>query len=319
MSKDISFWLKYSELYCSKKPQECLGELLQNGYLVPLALLKTCSKQLKKRRRITLQKIWDKRTQEVHLWAVTEDGLPYKDLFVLDLSKRRKTLQYVKERLIRTICYFVNPDEIYMYNPDGKSAYKWYSGQKLIIYEITKEMNRNVRLKIWNDILKTKIGFYDLTDPLHFTKKVILCDVNDIDMYRFLRYDLGDDDSHLKERFMAAWNNTPFVDTPKDTDRNSSPLALNEISTPDEATYLNLQPKVFKCVKKRNDDKTCRIGQLKAQDKKPRKSSSTSSSRGRSRNVSKFSPKSRKKLSKFSGKGAKKSQNLCYSISANWL
>ena len=93
MSKDISFWLNYSELYRSKKTQECLEQLFQNGYLVPLDLLKMCSKQLKKRREVALHKIWDKRTQEVQLWAADEDGLPYNDLFVFDLSKRRKTLQ----------------------------------------------------------------------------------------------------------------------------------------------------------------------------------------------------------------------------------
>lgn len=236
------FIAKYGEMYKARQRSQCLEMLFENGFAVPNQMFLTVSNSKCRMRNKAIKKIWQQRKNIFHLWDES-DEMPVKDIAIYDLSKRQKTLQMCKERIFRTINYAIQPDEIYMYNPDNlNSGYQWYSGQKLIVYQIQRNMNKLKREQIWKDINVMKIGPYELTDPLHFVKKIILLDTDDVEKYHYVVYDLGDDTTSLKDRFLAAWYN-------------------HQISPP---------PKVFKCVKKNKSVSNCRIGQLKVIEKKRR-------------------------------------------------
>ena len=245
MDDTVSFVKKYVKLYRERQRIPCLEMLFESGCLVPTELFCLFSKRTRNKRMKAIKKRWQQRKKQVHVWDEGDEEMPVKDIAVYDLSKRRKTLKCAKERIIKAINYVISPDEIYMYNPDNlKSGYTWYSGQKLIVYQVQKYMKKELREKIWKDIDLVKIGPYDLTDPLHFVKKVILLENDDDEKRRYLVYDMGDDTVSLKPRFIACWNDV------KDTS----------------------EPKVFKCVRKNKEVSSCRIGQLKVKDRKKTRS-----------------------------------------------
>lgn len=148
----------------------------------------------------------------------TEYGiLPEANMAVYDLSSRVKTKFIALKWCISKLCEYVNPLEIYMYNPLGRKndedGYKWYSGQRVIVYQIHSGDTSRTLLE---EINKASINGYDLTDPLRNVKKVIFV-VNDwCNIDTFLQFNLGIDGDDYMKLFEDAWKGLKHEWTTRD-------------------------------------------------------------------------------------------------------
>ena len=262
MQQFNDFTKVYKGLYEKRLRKECLDKLFSNGFLVSYyywkKLMDEKSLVIEKRLKALKDNYKVLKKENLFYWDI-DDYLPEADCAIYDLSDRCNTLRSALDRIIRTINYTVPPHEIYMYNPDGKSGYKWYAGQKLVVFQVVDDLSINDLRKLFNDVRLNKVKDYDFTDPLHAVKKVILLTRKCDEMYNWLRFDLGDDGYELSKLWQDAWNGLMHVWRFKDGTPAPRPSAF---STPETFTPITDLPRVFKVQNKKQKGNACKIAQF---------------------------------------------------------
>ena len=85
---------------------------------------------------------------------VKQQSLFPKDIEIVIRCPVRKQLTEV----LNTLKTVIDPEEIYSYDPlINGSGYKYYKGEKVIVYQINKYMNQKTKKRIEEQISKTKI------------------------------------------------------------------------------------------------------------------------------------------------------------------
>lgn len=210
-------YLTYKQLYEKKKKLECLRLLGENGFCIPSTLVKTFNTNSQRKQKVLENYVKLKRL-DFNRYFPEEVHYPEAECAVYDLSGRTKTK---KKSLVDMICslnYLVQPHNVYMYNLNGyKSGYNYYSGQKVIVYQITDEISDTEKTVICNAIKETTIKEYHTNDPLFFVYKVIIVTTKQWNSkYDWLYFDLGIDGDDFSTLLVDALNGKKHEWTFKD-------------------------------------------------------------------------------------------------------
>ena len=206
-----------AEKYRTLTDEEARDAFLFNGYVIEeetMLKMANCVQRVKALKEIETYR----KEHDAEFFLSTEYGtLPEANIAVYDLSSREQTKARALKWCISKICEYVNPLEIYMYNPLGKKndedGYKWYSGQRVIVYQIhAKDTSRTVL----EEITRVSINGYDLTDPTRNVKKVILVIDDWCDSEMFFHFNLGIDDDDYMSLFDDAWKGLKHEWTTRD-------------------------------------------------------------------------------------------------------
>ena len=181
---------------------------LFNGFLIDVVMLRKMNNLIKRVGALKRIKKWREENQNELLVFEEYGVLPEADSAVYDLSDRKETKEELLRVIIEMIVERVNPLEIYMWNPLGDEenamdGYKWYAGQKVIVYQIRE---KEMKMADLVDALRAvMINGYDTSDPLRAVKRVILVMDEWPEMDRYLRFNLGIDSDDGRKLFGDAW------------------------------------------------------------------------------------------------------------------
>lgn len=227
MAKNISsatsysdFWKFYKDLYL-KKDVACYYSLW-NGYLFPqLYFDDGITEEKLNERLLAIENIMKWRSDAPTNGTSVDGTFPEAEIAVYDISDRKLSKRAALNYIVKAICNSVNPLDIYMWNPLGISAsvkndgYKWYSGQKVIVYQITKKCFSRDLLDL---IQQHTVNGYEISDPLLAVKKVIIVVDDWPDKWFFLRFNLGIDADDYMLLFDDAWKGLKHEWTTKDNE-----------------------------------------------------------------------------------------------------
>lgn len=105
------------------------------------------------------------------------------------------------ERIIKMMIMAVDEESIYMYDPDGKgTGYKYYKGEKIIVYQIGPFLTRNERFRIEGQIRRTEYNGY--------TKEVFKIVITEESLKILEEWPVFKSSTveELKNSFLKAWN-----------------------------------------------------------------------------------------------------------------
>lgn len=132
---------------------------------------------------------------------------PIERRILIDLSKRQKQIRGDLEWCLSLILMMVDSNEIYMYNPTGEgSGYKYYRGEKLVVYQITELMTPRERQRTIEQIKKTCLNKIDTTVKANKVYKVVITTIPGIRIDTFERYDMGEPTMYVDRPFLWAWS-----------------------------------------------------------------------------------------------------------------
>ena len=130
---------------------------IEHGYLLNQMIIKyktktedeeRFSEELKKTIRENVKKRFKvgKKVKRISIYP--------KDLEIIIKCKTAKQTT----NIIEIITTMIDPEEVYMYDPlINGSGYKYYKGEKMIVYQINKYINQKTKKRIENQINKDKI------------------------------------------------------------------------------------------------------------------------------------------------------------------
>lgn len=205
-----------AEKYRTLKDEDARDAFLFDGYVIEEETMLKMPERIKRVKALKEIETYRKE-HDAEFFLSTEYGtLPEADIAVYDLSSREQTKVKALKWCISRLCEYVNPLEVYMFNPLGKKnedGYKWYSGQRVIVYQIhTGDTSRT----LLEEIKKTSINGYDLTEPTRNVKKVILVIDDWCNSDMFFRFNLGIDDDDYMSLFDDAWKGLKHEWTTRD-------------------------------------------------------------------------------------------------------
>lgn len=189
------------------KEEERLNWLF-NGFLMDIVTLEKMNNLVERVGALKKIKLW---REENHNELVQYDEvgvMPEANIAMYDLSARKETKEEVLRMVVEMMVERVNPLEIYMWNPlanaeNAADGYKWYGGQRVIVYQIRE---KEIKMTDLMDAVRAvKINGYDTSDPLRAVKRVILVldDWQEMDLY--LKFNLGIDTDDARKLFDDAW------------------------------------------------------------------------------------------------------------------
>lgn len=203
-----SEYKRLSDSWVNCADDENRRDFLFNGFVLDIYDIITSENLVQ---RVTaLKNIMKWRQENDAALLVFEDygKLPDASCAVYDLADREVTKELVLKKCIRRIVDNVNPLDVYMWNPLGIAenaldGYKWYAGQKLIVYQLRRTDLELVDLD--TALCSSSINGYDLMDPLRAVKKMlfVLDDWGAKDNY--LRFNMGIDADDGLNLFDDAW------------------------------------------------------------------------------------------------------------------
>lgn len=134
--------------------------------------------------------------------------LPVASCAVYDLADRDVTKELVLKKCIRRIVDHVNPLDVYMWNPLGLAenamdGYKWYAGQKVIVYQLRKKELELIDLD--PALRSSSINGYNLMDPLRAVKKILFVLDDWGAKVNYLLFNMGIDHDDGLNLFDDAW------------------------------------------------------------------------------------------------------------------
>lgn len=206
-----------AEKYRSLTDSNARDAFLFNGYVIDEQTMLKMSDHVKRVKALKEIEAYRK-AHDAEFFLSTEYGtLPEASIAVYDLSSRVRTKAIALKWCISKICEYVNPLEVYMYNPLGKKndedGYKWYSGQRVIVYQIHADDTSRTLLE---KITSISINGYDLMDPSRTVKKVIFVVDDWCNSEMFFHFNLGIDDDDYMKLFDDAWKGLKHEWTTRD-------------------------------------------------------------------------------------------------------
>lgn len=190
---------------------------LFNGYVIEEQTMMKMPDHVKRVKALKEIETYRKEHNMEFLLSTEYGTLPEASIAVYDLSSRVETKTIALKWCISRLCDYVNPLEVYMYNPLGRKndedGYKWYSGQRVIVYQIHESDTSRTLLE---EIKKTSINGYELTDPSRYVKKVIFVVDDWCNSETFFRFNLGIDGDDYMSIFDDAWKGLKHEWTTRD-------------------------------------------------------------------------------------------------------
>lgn len=207
------FHEKYRKLYDLRKRDECFLQLAY-GHVLPHFF--AAAMVNKEPRREALEKVMCYRLRHLSEFDTPQGWLPEAACAVYDISDRPYTSKACLNWAIRTLAYVMNPYDVYMYDPLAMTSldtpqygYKWYTGQHVIVYQITSRYTAEMKDFITMEILKQDVNGFSLAE--RDVRKVILLTTSWNDSCLFPTYNLGIDHDLFKPLFVEAWQGRAHV------------------------------------------------------------------------------------------------------------
>lgn len=149
-----------------------IKELLIEGRIVPETILRSIKyKEFKEIREENVKNRYDKK----RIKKENINNMYPRDMKIcIDLSriKKEKREEYLTQ-VINGIINDIDPENIYMYNIIGKgSGYKYYLGEKVIIYQITNKNSIEEIKQIKNSLNATEI--HGINFETHRVRKILI-------------------------------------------------------------------------------------------------------------------------------------------------
>lgn len=129
-------------------------EIYWRGGIFPLKIIRRFNEEERRCRTESVKERFKRLTK-------TEKGLfPVNRCIIFDISGMKcKTVS--TENIIKMMTALVDEESIYMYDPDGKgTGYRYYKGEKIIVYQIGPFLTRSEKFKIEGQIRRTEFNGY---------------------------------------------------------------------------------------------------------------------------------------------------------------
>lgn len=140
-----------------------LVRLWEDGYIVPFPLLwNSQAKEIREKRIENLKLRYFTKEPVV---ADIDNVYPVQMNIQIDLSKLKSNVPDCGiTRIIHYIVTMINPRDIYMYNVAGKgTGYKYYLGEKVIVYQLVSVSTTNEKKKFRTNLEKEEINGHNKT------------------------------------------------------------------------------------------------------------------------------------------------------------
>ena len=179
--------------------------MLLKGQIFPMSTLKMFCEE------IAFDRLKAIKERYQHAHAITGGIMPVHRNFKLRISAQKcrssKIVQIIEWMLVGAQ---LDADDIYMYNPTGTgTGYKYYRGERIIVYQVGPYLSRNERFQIEKQILCDKPNGYSLEKPNRVYKMVIM--EMDIPILRdWDTFDAGSEKGKTRIAFLTAWNGRIF-------------------------------------------------------------------------------------------------------------
>lgn len=173
-------------------------EIYWKGGIFPLKMIKRASKEMREDRTEAVKKRFERATE-------MEKGVfPVIQYIIFDISRMKCKTTSI-ERIIKMMIIFVDEESIYMYNPDGRgTGYRYYKGEKIIVYQIGPFLTRNERFRMEGQIRRTEFNGY--------TKDVFKIVITEEPLKILEEWPVFKSSTveELKDSFLIAWNGRRF-------------------------------------------------------------------------------------------------------------
>ena len=169
-------------------------EIYWKGGIFPLKVIKRFREDERKERTKSVKERFQRATN-------IEKGLfPVNRCIIFDISRMKCKTTSI-ERIIKMMIMAVDEESIYMYDPDGKgTGYRYYKGEKIIVYQIGPFLTRNERFRIEGQIRRTEYNGY--------TKEVFKIVITEEPLKILEEWPVFKSSTveELKNSFLKAWN-----------------------------------------------------------------------------------------------------------------
>lgn len=179
--------------------------MLLKGQIYPMATLRTLHEEIRFERLKAIKERYQ-RTR-----TITGGIMPVHRNFKIRITAQKcrisKIVRIIKWMIVGAL---LDADDIYMYNPTGTgSGYKYYHGERIIVYQVGPYLSRNERFQIEKQILCDSPNGYSLEKPNRVYKMVIM--EMDIPILRdWDTFDAGSEKGQTRIAFLTAWNGRIF-------------------------------------------------------------------------------------------------------------
>lgn len=169
-------------------------EIYWKGGIFPLKVIKRFGKEERKDRTESVKNRFKRATN-------IEKGIfPVNPCIIFDISRMKCKTTSI-ERIIKMMIMAVDEESIYMYDPDGKgTGYRYYKGEKIIVYQIGPFLTRNERFRMENQIRRMEFNGY--------TKQVFKIVITEEPLKILEEWPVFKSSTveELKDSFLRAWN-----------------------------------------------------------------------------------------------------------------
>ena len=169
-------------------------EIYWKGGIFPLKAVKRFREEQQKDRTEAVKERFKRVTN-------TESGVfPVNPCIIFDISRMKCKTTSI-ENIIKLMLTFVDEESIYMYDPDGKgTGYRYYKGEKIIVYQIGPFLTRNERFRMESQIKRTEFNGY--------TKEVFKIVIAEMPLKILSEWPVFKSSTveELRDSFLKAWN-----------------------------------------------------------------------------------------------------------------
>ena len=190
-------------------------QLFYTGKLVPIEMLRgrglANDRDFELRKKnITYQYRFKRKNENERGKEAVKSHFPKEKRFKLNLANRmeKNTVYY----LVDIIMSLLNSDDVYMFNPIGvRSGYKYYSGEKVIVYQVSECMSikevKNITKLIRSEIANGQ--------NIRNVYKIVIVNRLWNGLKEWKTYDLGNDTQSLTDVVFTLWKERPLNKTEK--------------------------------------------------------------------------------------------------------
>ena len=178
-------------------------EDMMSGYICSMYLLRRMDEQaIVERKKAIKERYHNPR-------IVPRRLMPVNRQFIIRITDQPHHTCHV-ENMLRWMKMVLEKDDIYMYDPTGTgTGYKYYRGERIIVYQIGAYLSLNERSHVVKQLLKDSANGYSFEKPNPVYKMVIMeVDIPQIPDWPV--FDSGDDRSKVRTAFLMAWNGRLF-------------------------------------------------------------------------------------------------------------
>lgn len=132
---------------------------IEHGYMLDRFIFKTDPLKMKDEQRKFFEKLRENMREGVKRRFKEGKKVKQRSIFPKDMEiVIRCPVSRQLTKVLDTLMTIIDPEEIYSYDPlINGSGYKYYKGEKVIVYQINRYMNQKTKKRMENQISKTKV------------------------------------------------------------------------------------------------------------------------------------------------------------------